>query len=226
MVCCHQSNSVIALEALQRVQIEVIVVIVAHQHDVDARQLFEREARWPDPTRPAPLHRAHAIGVHRVGQHVQSRKLQQQRRVVDVSDREFAALEARGQARPNRVFDLDGPACPTARTLPANEVSQRAPGRRGRVLIAEDLAIEMIGGRAAVARAPVQRTLRCVRPGREAQQLGKRLLHARCVPPRGQPAASASGRLLVASSACSTGSSCGATASTHARPSSIASSAR
>ena len=45
----------IAREQLERLQIEMIVMVVRHQYSVDSRQLVEIDARRIDTLRPGPL---------------------------------------------------------------------------------------------------------------------------------------------------------------------------
>jgi hypothetical protein len=184
------------LQAPQRVEVEMIVMIVADQHDVDVWQVGERNAGGMHPAGTCPLHWADAIRVHRVGQHVHARKLQQERYVVDEGDRKLASRQSLWQSRLRSVLDPLRPRRGTARALPAHEVAEGSAGRSRRVLVTEHAAIEMVGRRAPVAGTTRNRTSRRISTRCEFNQLPQWLAHARVTAAQGCSARYRNGRLV------------------------------
>jgi hypothetical protein len=69
-------------EALDRRDVQVVVVIVRDQHDVDRRQILERQAGPRDPARAGERQRARALRPVGIGQDVHAVELEQQRRMA------------------------------------------------------------------------------------------------------------------------------------------------
>src|SRR5680860_1357660 len=99
-------------------QIHVIIVVVADQYGVDARQLVERQAGGPHPLRPGPLHRAGAPGKERVGEDVEPRDLDQCGRLADVRDLQMSCLDTVGRSWPGRIVELAPPALAATGPMP------------------------------------------------------------------------------------------------------------
>ena len=89
-------------ELAERAQIAVVVMVVTQQHDRDRRQVVERHRRLPDSPRSDHVQRACALGVHRVGQDVPRRRLNQKRRVTDERDDGDGAVQSRRPSRRRR----------------------------------------------------------------------------------------------------------------------------
>ena len=80
------------MELAQGFQVEVVVVVVAHQHQVDRRQLVERQPGRMVALRADEGERADPLRPDRVGEDVQAAVLDQQGGVVDVGDPQFLSL--------------------------------------------------------------------------------------------------------------------------------------
>lgn len=59
------------VEPPQGLDVEMIVVPVAHEDQLHRRQGIERDGRWPGTARTGKCHRADAVAPDRVGQHVE-----------------------------------------------------------------------------------------------------------------------------------------------------------
>ena len=70
-------------EQSERVQIAVIVVIVTEQHRRDRRQVVEGDSQLPNSPRSNDVQWAGALGIHRVGQNIPRRRLNQKCGVTD-----------------------------------------------------------------------------------------------------------------------------------------------
>jgi hypothetical protein len=77
------SGSIAPAQPQQGRDIQVIVVVMAQQHDIDRRQVLEADAWDTMAPRPCELHRAGALAPDRIRDDVQFADLQQHRRVVD-----------------------------------------------------------------------------------------------------------------------------------------------
>ena len=84
-------------EHAERAQIAVVVVVVTEQHDRDGRQVVERHGRLPNPPRSEQVQRTGALGIHRIGQDVSRRRLNQKRRVTDERDDGGRAVQRGGR---------------------------------------------------------------------------------------------------------------------------------
>jgi hypothetical protein len=104
-------------------QIHVVVVVVADQHGVDARQLVEREAGRPHPLRPGPLHRAGAPGKERVGEDVEPADLDQRGRLADIGDLK-PRIDGLGRGRLGRIVEFARPGLAAAGPLPFDQLAQ------------------------------------------------------------------------------------------------------
>ena len=70
-------------EAIQRRKIQVVIMVVGHQHDVNRRQVFKANAGGVAPPGTGPGDRAAAFGPDGVGQDVEAVHLDEKRRVTD-----------------------------------------------------------------------------------------------------------------------------------------------
>jgi hypothetical protein len=64
-------------------KIQMIVMIVADHHEIDAGKILPPDARRATAARADPRQRTWPLGPNRIGQKVESVLLEQQRRVVD-----------------------------------------------------------------------------------------------------------------------------------------------
>ena len=104
-------------EHAERGQVAVIVVVVAEQHHRDGRQVVEAHGRLPDSPRSDQVQRTCALGIHRVGQDVPGRRLNQEGRVADERDDRRGAVESRRLSR--RLIDMRRPRCSWLRAASA-----------------------------------------------------------------------------------------------------------
>ena len=116
-------------EHAERPQIAVIVVVVTEQHRRDGRQVVERDGRLPDSPRSEQVQRTCTLGIHRVGQDVPCRRLNQKRRVTDERDDGAGAVECRRPSR--RLVDVRRPGCSRLEQHPRNGREWLAGGAGG-----------------------------------------------------------------------------------------------
>ena len=163
-------------ETLQRRLIEMVIVIVADQNEVDARQIVKCDAGGGDTLRPEPQ-RAGAIGIDRVGQNVEAVGLDEDTGMADPGDDHAITLDAGGGLR-RRHRHLRRPVRATVATgeLAPEEAGATAARRHPHrvpvvVGIEEALAVVMIALAAAII-DPVQEAGhdRYRQPGRHDQQ--------------------------------------------------------
>src|SRR5262245_49238648 len=84
----------------QRRTIEVVVVIVAYEHDRDWRERVEWNGRKPDAPRSEHVPRPGVFGIHRVGQDISGGRLNEEGRVADEGHhRGCATVERRHDSR-------------------------------------------------------------------------------------------------------------------------------
>ena len=74
--------------------VEVVVMVVRDQHDVDVRQVAKRDGQRDAPLWPCERHRRCARRELRIGQHVEARDLDQQRRMPEPGDGRVGAIRA------------------------------------------------------------------------------------------------------------------------------------
>jgi len=82
--------------------VEVIVVVVRNHHDIDVRQTLQWNAGPLRSRRTRELHRRGARREHRIGQHIESARLHQHRRVTDPGHR-GNHLETRERIVPDEI---------------------------------------------------------------------------------------------------------------------------
>jgi hypothetical protein len=126
----------------ERRQIQVVVMVVTYEYQIDGRELLESQPRRMHALRTSPLHRAGAFGIHRIGEHIKSRQLDQEGHMIDEGERDFAGRQRRRQRRHAFILAPSRPFHGVARKLPAQQIHQRAASRSAR--IEEVPAIEMI----------------------------------------------------------------------------------
>ena len=95
-------------DASQRAAIEVVVVIVREDHEVQRRQVVERDARSDPAPRSRETERRGALAPHRIRQHVERSQLQQRAGVSDPRHRQGAVAGARGVKRRRRDREARG----------------------------------------------------------------------------------------------------------------------
>jgi hypothetical protein len=132
------------LQTTQRRLIQVVVMVVAEQHDVDGRQLIEINARTAEAFGTGKLHRAGAFRPNRVGEDVHAGSLNEHGRVVHESREQARPFNGRGRQRgvgPRFIFPLGV----IAGKHPAQQRSE-APLRRN-IGSEEPFSIEVIAAR-------------------------------------------------------------------------------
>src|SRR5262249_24744221 len=95
-----------------------------------------------------------ALGVNRIGEHVETAELQQERDVVDEGERDPAAVQTLRQRGRGTIGNPLRPQCTLSRSLPAQEVVERSAGSGLR--IEESLTIEVSEDGPGVARPAVE----------------------------------------------------------------------
>src|SRR5690349_23068803 len=123
------------VELEERVQITVIVVVMAEQDDRDGRQVVEADPWGPDPARSRRLARARSIGVHRISKNVCAGGLNEKGRMTDERERYLLLRYARWFPRLNGNRDRPTrPRCeeharhrPQRRTIGAVRIEVAAP---------------------------------------------------------------------------------------------------
>src|SRR5207237_6180943 len=143
------------LEPHERVDIEMVVVVVSDEHEVDRRQLIKREPRGAYPLGADPPQGAYPLRIHRVREDIQTPELDQERDVIDERERDLPVIEAGGRRRSGAVLDPFRPLLCLSRAPPPQKLPERAPD--GCVRVEEEPAVEVIRGRAMVARPARQR---------------------------------------------------------------------
>ena len=137
-------------EPRQRRDIEMIVVPVRDQHDVDLRQLLERDAGIVVPLRPRPADRREPHRPDGIDHDVEAAGLDQPAGMADEGEPQPIAVDPRrrgvgmGTGGPIRPFR----ALPLAIELPAQHLAERF--RRHAVRIDDVQAVEMVGDRAVI----------------------------------------------------------------------------
>ncbi|MNZ98435.1 hypothetical protein D3C78_1177180 [compost metagenome] len=63
------------MQALQRFHIQMVVVIMGHQHQIDGRQILKTDAGRIDPFGTGKTERAGALRPHRIDENIQTRRL-------------------------------------------------------------------------------------------------------------------------------------------------------
>lgn len=86
-------------EPLQRGDIEMVIVIVTNEKAVDLRKIFEANAWVPMALRTGKADRADAKRPDRIGEDVESFRLQQDSGMVNKGDAERSTLDLRGRPR-------------------------------------------------------------------------------------------------------------------------------
>ena len=69
--------------------VEMIVVVVRLEHDIERREIIERDPRWDPPSGTRERHRRGALAPHRIGEDVAAVDLNQQAGVSDPGNREL-----------------------------------------------------------------------------------------------------------------------------------------
>src|SRR5438105_4988174 len=113
-------------EHAERMQIAMVVVIVAQHHRRDRRQVVEAHRGLPHAARAEQIERPCTLRVHRIGQDVAPRRLNQKRGVSDERDDGRRAIEL-GRAARRRV-DPRRPRRSSREQQPRN-LRQRRPRR-------------------------------------------------------------------------------------------------
>src|SRR6185503_1930801 len=137
----HDQGVELTPQPRQRREVHVVVVIVADEHRVDARELLKWESRRPHAARPGHVPRPDALGVNRVGQQVQPAKLHQERRVADERRRNRPWRRLGRFEWSGNIRDPLWPAAAFGRCYPQQIVKQPVARASRRVLKAT--AVEM-----------------------------------------------------------------------------------
>ena len=124
--------------------VQVIVVIVAQQHEIDMREILESQAGSAVPARAREPDGACALAPDRVGQHIHLVHLDEYGAVVHVCDAQVAN-DALGRRTGRRIEPLR-PGCGIGRAAPSNQIPQSAFLKATRIV--KPLAVEMVRARA------------------------------------------------------------------------------
>ena len=140
----EHARAMVLREVAQRGEIAVIVMIVAEQHEVDARQGVQRDAGGMHAVRADPGKRTDAVGENGIDEDVRRRSLQEKRGVTD--PRGDDALGGRLRQERRRIDrDVFRPAGGAARELPFQHVEQAASGAF--TGIEKSFPVEVVGRR-------------------------------------------------------------------------------
>jgi len=86
-------------------------MIVCHEYDVNRWQILKCESRIAHPSRADAAEWARTLLIDRIGQHIESAKLDQKGDVIDERERNLAGSEARGQRGLCAIHHPLGPRC-------------------------------------------------------------------------------------------------------------------
>jgi hypothetical protein len=142
----QDARAVAVEQPAQARQVHVVVVVVAHQHRIDARQFVERQAGRAHPLRPGPLHRAGAPGEERVGENVEPGDLDQRGRLADI--RHPKVVDRVRRHGLGRILYPPRPGLPAAGALPLDDFPE--PVRHPVPRHEEPVAVIVIRRRALV----------------------------------------------------------------------------
>ena len=141
-----ERNNELGLPAIrqpsQSGKIQMIVVIVAEEHNIDAGKVLPSHARLAAAARTNPGKRTGPLRPDRIGQNVDAALLKQQRGVVDERYAQLMTFDARGRFRWLNVRNEAGGRFRPARELPSQDIEKTARLRRARV--EEALLVEML----------------------------------------------------------------------------------
>ncbi len=130
----------------QRLDVEMVVVVVCDQYGIDRRQVVEGDARRVDALRPHEAEGAGALGIDRVDQEVEPGDLVKKRGMAEMDDARPVDACRRLVLRRRLIGGGKGLALALA-GLPAQHVDQ--PLADG-APVAEDEAVEMVADRPLV----------------------------------------------------------------------------
>ena len=126
----------------KRGKIQMIVVIVAEEHDIDAGKILPPHARLPAAARTDPGERTGPLRPDRIGQNVGAALLKQHRGMVDQRDPQLIAFHARRRFRWLDVRNETGGWLRPAGELPSQDI-EKAARLRG-VRIEEALPVKVL----------------------------------------------------------------------------------
>src|SRR3984957_7158324 len=124
-------------------QIQVIVVIVAEEHDIDAGKILPQHARIPAAARTDPAKRTGTIGPNGVGQNVGTALLEQNGGMVDQRNPQLAARHIRRRLGWLDVRHKTWGWLGTAGELPSKGVDKAA--RPGGARLVKALSVKVLG---------------------------------------------------------------------------------
>ena len=138
-----------ACQASERRDVEMIVVIVADEHEIDRRKIFEADAGRPVSLRTDRADRRRALGPDRIGEDVHAVDLNQRRRMIDEGDSQLAVSDA---GRRRRTEGRVAPLAPRAALASEHPFQKRALALPAGVRVVKSLAVEVIALRTAITR--------------------------------------------------------------------------
>ena len=106
----------------ERVDIHVIVMIVAHQKQIDLGQVLHRQAGFTNALRAYAPKGADTRGKYRIGENIEPVDLDEKRRVIDEGQVQIADGGPRHDLRRGRIFHLGRPARALTEKPPFHEV--------------------------------------------------------------------------------------------------------
>ena len=138
-------NDELALPAIRQPpqggKIQMVVVIVAEEHGIDAGKIFPSHTRRPAAARTNRGERTCPLRPDRIGQNVDAALLKQQRGVVDERYPQLMALNEGGRFRWLNVRNEARGWFPQARQLPSQDIE--SPARLRRIRIEEPPPVKM-----------------------------------------------------------------------------------
>src|SRR5262249_12280821 len=99
------------LQADQRLDIQMVVMVVCDQDQVNRRQVSERKARIAHASRSNVAEGTDALRVDRIRKNVQAAELQQEGDVIDEGEGDLTAVEVRWQRGCGLIVDPVRPGC-------------------------------------------------------------------------------------------------------------------
>src|SRR3984893_12224684 len=153
-----EPRRVLLLQPQQRLDVQVVIVVVCDEHQVNRWQRLKCEAWVADAPWTETAERTDALRIDRIRQHVEAVELQQERDVVDERERYLTGRESRGQCRLGAVLNPLRPEFALPRSLPAQEVLEGSTCLD--VGVEEQVAVEVVRLRALVAGAAIERAER------------------------------------------------------------------
>ncbi len=145
----YESGRMRLVQPQQRLDVEVVIVVVCHEDQVNGRQILEGQAGSAHAFGAEAAKGTDALRVHGIGQNVEAVELQQEGDVIYECQCDLAAREVRWQGGLGTVWYPLGPQLALPCPLPTQEITKGTARLRARV--EKVVAIEVVGGWSVVA---------------------------------------------------------------------------